>query len=215
MNQEALLSLGVSWLIRALALTLRIECRDHAGYFDPARHRPCLCATWHNRILLLPRLFERLRGKQRLVVLTSGSRDGGLLAAVVRRFHLEAVRGSSSRGGTTALLALQSLLAEGADVFITPDGPRGPRYELSPGLLFLAQKTGLPLLRVGVAYSRFWELKSWDRFRIPKPFSRVTVTLFPFQNLPPIESDADLAEARARFAAELREANDITTTTTL
>ena len=204
MKNSAFAVAAVSWLMRGLGATLRIQFNDLAGYFDPKRQQPCIVAAWHNRILVLPICFGRLKNVQRLIVLTSASRDGALLAGVVRSFGMDAVRGSSSRRGATALRELAGELESGADVIITPDGPRGPRYVLSPGIIFLAQKTGLPLMRVQVDYERYWELKSWDRFRIPKPFSRATVTLHPFEKLEFNEGDEDLEAPRQRFEAMLR-----------
>lgn len=201
--KERFLPTLLSWVIRALGLTLRLECRDLAGYFDPSRRRPIIAAAWHNRILVLPIAFERFRRGQRLAVLTSPSRDGGLLSAVVRRFGVESVRGSSSRRGGVALRELHSKLDEGCDVIITPDGPRGPVYTLGPGIIFLAAQTGLPLLLVQVQYESCWKLKSWDRFRIPKPFSKVTVTLRPAELLGELATDEEFEEARVRFAKEL------------
>ena len=192
--------------MRALGLTLRIEFRDYAGYLDPQRRRPFLFAAWHNRILVLPVAFDQFCSKvgKPLTVLTSSSRDGGLLSAVVGRFGIGAVRGSSSRRGAAAVLRLASMLEEGSDIIITPDGPQGPCYTVGPGLIFLAQKTGAPVSRIDVEYSRFWELKSWDRFRIPKPFSRVTITLSRAEPIEPTDSDAAFEESRARFERLLR-----------
>lgn len=201
--KERILPALLSWVIRLLGLTLRLECRDLAGYFEPSRTRPMIAAAWHNRILALPITFERFRRGQRLAVLTSASRDGGLLSAVVRRFGVESVRGSSSRRGGAALRELHSKLDKGCDVIITPDGPRGPVYSLSPGIIFLAAQTGLPLLLVQVEYANYWELKSWDRFRIPKPFSKVTVTLRPAELLGELATDEEFEQARVRFANEL------------
>src|SRR4051812_25003662 len=175
--KERILQTLAAWMIRAVGLTLRLECRDHAGLFDPTRQRPFIVAAWHNRIFVLPMTWERFQCGRPMAVLTSASRDGGLVAAVVGHFGIESVRGSSSRRGGVALRELHSRLDEGSDVLITPDGPRGPVYNPGPGIIFLAAQTGLPLLLVHVHYERYWKLKSWDRFRIPRPFSRVTVTL--------------------------------------
>lgn len=206
MNKEAVLSFLVAALMRALGVTLRYELRDHAGYLDPQRRHPLLFAAWHNRILALPVAFERFRPKngKPLAVLTSASRDGGLLAAVVGRFGIGAVRGSSSRRGAAAVLQLASMLEDGSDIIITPDGPRGPCYTLGPGLIFLAQKTGVPVVRVHVEHSRFWELKSWDRFRIPKPFSKVLITLSQAEVIEPTDGDAAFEGTRVRFERLLR-----------
>jgi lysophospholipid acyltransferase (LPLAT)-like uncharacterized protein len=205
MNQPRFFSWLASWVVRALAFTVRMQTNDRAGYFDPARRQPCIVAAWHNRILLLPVCFARFRNGQNLVVLTSASRDGEILTAIVRRFGIGAVRGSSSRRGALALRELTEVLAGGSDVIITPDGPRGPCYVLGPGLVYLAQKTGLPLMRVSVDYARYWELKSWDRFRVPKPFSKVEITLHPFEALSFSGPEADIEAERLRFEARLRD----------
>ncbi len=202
-----------SWLIRALGLTLRFVTDDRAGYFDPARRGTCLYAFWHNRIFAVPLYYERVcRREPKMVVLTSASRDGALLAAFVKRFGVEAVRGSSSKRGAAALLQLTAELERGTGVIITPDGPRGPRYTLGPGVIFLSQKTGAPILPVQVEYSRYWELKSWDRFRIPKPFSSVRVILHPFHRVPAQVDDAGFEAERARLETVLRAGEEPGTT---
>jgi lysophospholipid acyltransferase (LPLAT)-like uncharacterized protein len=202
--KERILATLLAWVMRALGFTLRLECRDLAGYFDPARRGPFIAAMWHNRILVLPITFERFRHRgQRLAVLTSASRDGGLLSAVVRQFGFETVRGSSSRRGGVALRELHGKLAEGVDVAITPDGPRGPVYTVSPGIIFLAAKTGRPLMLVHVECERCWQLKSWDRFRIPKPFSKVIVTFRLAGPLGELTTNEEFEQARVRFANEL------------
>src|SRR5881398_1383411 len=85
--------------------------------------------------------------------------------------------GSSSRLGASAILQLTDVLASGRDVVITPDGPRGPAYELGPGIIYLAQKSGAAVLPVNMEYSSYWRLGSWDRFIVPRPFSRVRVLI--------------------------------------
>ena len=87
------------------------------------------------------------------------------------------IRGSSSRLGASAILQLTQELASGRDIVITPDGPRGPAYELGPGIVFLAQKSGASVLPMNLEYSRCWRLGSWDRFIIPQPFSKVRVLI--------------------------------------
>src|SRR6267143_1114133 len=92
-------------------------------------------------------------------------------------FGFDVVRGSSSRIGAAAGLELSNVLSSGHDVLITPDGPRGPAYALGPGIIFLAQKTGAPVVPVNMEYSSCWRVKSWDRFIIPRPFSKVRVII--------------------------------------
>jgi len=129
---------------------------------------PFVFATWHSRVLLLPYLY---RGR-RLRVLTSRSRDGELVARLCARMGLEVVRGSSSRGGAEALRALARSLADGMSVMVVPDGPRGPREIVKPGVVTLAALSGAPIVPVALGASSEWRLRSWDGFRIPRPFAR-------------------------------------------
>jgi lysophospholipid acyltransferase (LPLAT)-like uncharacterized protein len=107
-----------------------------------------------------------------MAALVSASKDGGFLTAILQRFGVQPVRGSSSRRGPQALLELTSWAERGYDLAITPDGPRGPRYKVQDGVMILAQVTGLPI--IPVSYQLGWKIRinSWDRFLIPLPFSR-------------------------------------------
>jgi len=157
--------------IRALAWTLRVK-RDETSVAPLwAARGPVIYAVWHGRILLLPYLYGR-RGCQ---VLASRSRDGELVARWMRRFGLEPVRGSSTRGGGEALRLLTRALRAGREVVVVPDGPVGPREILKPGVIALAKLTGAPIVPLAVGASRQWRLHSWDEFRIPKPFARCVV----------------------------------------
>lgn len=182
-------------LIRALALTLRIRIEDRCGVRDPKNKQPVIWAFWHNRMLLIPAIRNRYLRHRSGSVLTSPSGDGAILAAVMEQFGIGNVRGSSSRRGSAATLELTSIIKRGGDVAITPDGPRGPRYKLGAGIIFLAQKTGAPVMPIHVEYSRCVRLKSWDQFRIPLPFSRVNVTLDALFHAVP-ECDAETERAR-------------------
>ncbi|NBV84817.1 MAG: DUF374 domain-containing protein [Verrucomicrobia bacterium] len=163
-------------VLKLLGATLRWNVTDAAGYLSSDSKNPVLVAIWHNRILILPLCFEWIcRRRRKITVLTSPSRDGVLLANFVRRFGISSVHGSSSRRGSVALRQLFTAMQSGSDVAITPDGPRGPVYQLNPGLFYLAAKTGAPIMAIRVNYEAFWTVRSWDRFRIPKPFSRVEI----------------------------------------
>ncbi len=191
-----------SVLLKLLGGTIRWSFTDEAGYMQRDPDEPLLVGVWHNRIFVLPLCFEWFcRRSRRLNILTSASRDGELLARLVARFGMESVRGSSSRRGVLALRQLQACLARGSDVAITPDGPRGPVYKISPGLLYLAAKTGLPVMTIRVEYERYWELRSWDRFRIPKPFSRVHICFQKPVVIP--EGDEAFMEEQKRRLEEL------------
>lgn len=183
--------------IRLLACTLRCRVEDRAGVLKNAPPS-MIWAFWHNRVIVAPVAYRRFLRQRRGSVLTSPSKDGAIIAATMRCFGVDAVRGSSSRRGALAMRELTAVLAGGQDVAITPDGPRGPRYRAQPGLVKLAQVTGVPILPMRFVFSSCWRLKTWDRFRIPKPFSRVTVILEPLCTIPAELDEAGFAEALAR-----------------
>ena len=105
-------------------------------------------------------------------MLASRSRDGELVTRYIGRFGIEAVRGSSSRGGAAALRHLARWLEEGREVVVVPDGPRGPAEVVKPGIVGLARLSGAAIVPVAVGASSEWRLGSWDGFRIPRPFAR-------------------------------------------
>jgi lysophospholipid acyltransferase (LPLAT)-like uncharacterized protein len=171
-----LIALGFR-LLQIWARTLRYEIDDRLGVVGRPVNENYIGALWHNRLLIFPFVLRRFFSNRRGAALISASRDGDLLADAIKRFDFDIVRGSSSRLGASAILQLTDVLASGRDVVITPDGPRGPAYELGPGIIFLAQKSGAAVLPVNMEYSSCWRLKSWDRFILPRPFSKVRVII--------------------------------------
>ncbi len=163
------------WLLQIWARTLRYEVDDRAGVVGKPVTENYIGALWHNRLLVFPLVLRRFLPNRHGAALISASRDGDLLADAIHRFGYEVVRGSSSRLGARAILQLTEVLASGRDVVITPDGPRGPAYELGPGIIFLAQKSGAAVLPMNLEFSHCWRLGSWDRFIVPRPFSKVRV----------------------------------------
>jgi lysophospholipid acyltransferase (LPLAT)-like uncharacterized protein len=169
----------VAWLLyaveRLLSASLRCHWRDNSGLADTPQSPPVIFCLWHNRLaisMLVHRRFPR-----KLAALVSASKDGALLAAVLAKFGVEQVRGSSSRRGPQSLLELSTRGEMGYDLAVTPDGPRGPRYVVQPGVISLAQITGLPIIAVTCNTQRKLCLKSWDKFQIPLPFSRCEIIL--------------------------------------
>ena len=162
------------WLIYLLGFTFRVEVKGWRDEFaDPDRQ--LIHVFWHNRICgLLPLWTKRFKTRE-TVVLASASKDGAAIEAAVGVYGVGSVRGSSSRRGAAALIALKKVAKSGKDLIITPDGPRGPRYSMQPGVIKLAQTTGLPLLPISLFFENCWRLKTWDRFVIPKPFSKMTL----------------------------------------
>ena len=158
--------------IRALAATWRIRVVNGAGFQAcRARGEPVVFAFWHGE--MLPLMWQH-RGDG-TAVLISSHRDGEIIARVAHAFGLTSVRGSTTRGGGRALLGLVRTLESGRDVGVTPDGPRGPAHVFAPGALVAAQRANAPVVPVAAHAPRAWRLRSWDRFLIPQPFSRITV----------------------------------------
>ncbi len=129
-------------------------------------------AFWHS-LILAPIHVGRNFGTK---VLIRQHSDGEDIARVIQRLGYKVVRGSTTRGGARALLSMIKKIKEEEDsLVITPDGPKGPRFIVQPGVIFLAQKTGYPIVPVSLDLTKYWELPSWDRFRIPKPFSKARI----------------------------------------
>ena len=164
-------------LLQLWARTLRFEIDDGAGIVGKPVKENYIGALWHNRLLIFPFVLRRFFSHRRGAALISASRDGDLLTDAIKRFGFDVVRGSSSRLGASAILQLTNVLASGGDVVITPDGPRGPPYELGQGIIFLAQKSDAAVLPMNMEYSSCWRIKSWDRFIVPRPFAKVRVLI--------------------------------------
>lgn len=195
-------------LIRTVSATLRYQWNDRSGYIDVPTPGPAIYCVWHNRLALSMKAYS-LFGRRHhqaagLAGLVSASRDGAFLAAILERFGIQPVRGSSSRRGPQALLELTTWAERGYDLAITPDGPRGPRYVVQDGAMALAQVTGLPI--VPVSYHLQWkiQLKSWDRFQIPLLFSRCEIIIGQVMRVPREASDAERESLRQQLEAELR-----------
>lgn len=128
-------------------------------------------AFWHNQFFAMPYFYCLKLGEFSISVLTSLSRDGEYISRVIEKFGFNAIRGSSSRKGNTAIRLLIRQLQGGSDVAVTPDGPRGPRHEVQPGIITLAQLSECPVIPVGYQVNRKKALNTWDKFIIPLPFS--------------------------------------------
>ncbi|MCF6313156.1 MAG: lysophospholipid acyltransferase family protein [Verrucomicrobiales bacterium] len=178
-------------VLRLLSFTLRIHVDDRCGILKKQPSQGLIWALWHNQIMVMPWLYRKHFSNRAGAVLSSASKDGAVLSETLRNFGISSVRGSSSRRGAQAMVELMRWVRGGRDVVLTPDGPRGPCYRLQPGVIKLAQKTGADIFPLLMDFQNCWELKSWDSFRIPKPFSKVVITLGPYES---IKSDLDAEE---------------------
>jgi lysophospholipid acyltransferase (LPLAT)-like uncharacterized protein len=181
----------LAWLA---GLYLVFALRTTRWVFDGAEHvaphiagRAALVTFWHERLPMMPMLWlkaRRMNRTQRVHVLVSQHRDGRFIGAVMRRFGMQAVFGSSSRGGAASMRAALPLLARGEYLAITPDGPRGPRRVAAPGVAQLAALSGAPVLPCAAQTSRRRVLRSWDRMVVPLPFGRAVLVCLPTISVP-------------------------------
>jgi len=160
--------------IRLLGMTVRFEVRGYENLeaIESSGRHP-IYACWHDRIFLST-YFWRKRG---LVVMISRSRDGEYIARTVQRFGYGTIRGSSSRGGSKALVGMIKSMRTGLSMVFTVDGPRGPRYEVKAGPILLAKKTGNPIMPFVVEAKSSWTAGSWDKMQIPRPFTKALVVI--------------------------------------
>ena len=190
-------------LLHVVGRTWRFEVTAEPGVtpafhgFTPSGEIYCF---WHQCVLACA-YYYRSTGA---TIVISQSFDGELITRVLALFGYSAVRGSSSRGGAQALRGLQSVLEANRPAIFTADGPRGPIYRAKAGAVRLAQLTGAPIGCFHLQPECFWTLRSWDRFQIPKPFTRIAVSWGPWLRVP-----ADAAakpEATERWRGKLDEA---------
>lgn len=158
--------------IDALFLTTRIEFAGIENVQHVIDGRKAIVAFWHSRILLLSYLYQG----ENAIVLVSRSEDGEIIARIIERQGHEPVRGSTSKGGLRALAKLiRTMKNQIRPAVIIPDGPQGPRFKVQPGIITLAKKTGYPILPVTYSARKMKIFGSWDRFVLPRPFTRCRV----------------------------------------
>jgi lysophospholipid acyltransferase (LPLAT)-like uncharacterized protein len=191
-------------VIRAIAATMRVTTDDRGGILHKPDHAPVIIAFWHNRTFLAAPFYERYCHGRTNYTFISRSRDGQFITDVAKHFGTHAVRGSSSRHGmSAALTALRQSSDPRSDIVITPDGPRGPIYQVQPGVLRLAQASGRPIVAIDIRLGWKIELKSWDKFQIPLPFSRCHLVVSEPISVPPEAGDEELEAIGRRLTEAL------------
>lgn len=188
-------------LLRLWGRSLRFETEPEDRRNYTKNDEPVAIVLWHNRLFLAAEIVRRFRAGRPAYALVSASQDGAWLTAFFALAGLGTVRGSSSRLGREAATALVDTLRAGHDIGVTPDGPRGPCYDMKPGAVIIARRTRAPMLLVGAEFESAWRLRSWDRFYIPKPFSRIRMRC---EIIPPgqlADRDQGIAAVHARLLA--------------
>lgn len=211
-NNYAELRLHEKLLLAVLAGIMRLWSKSLRFHWDEAVQaiidKPpgaALIILWHNRLFAAPEFFRRQFSQRQIGTLISASRDGAWLAAFVIQLGMFPIRGSRYQRGAQSVREMIAAHRAGMDIAITPDGSRGPCYDMKPGAVTVALKTGAPLVLLSLNFSKFWRLKSWDRFYLPFPFSRVEV------QMELIDSPQDLSEDPVAAVGLLKERMDAIT----
>lgn len=198
------LTFSIGLYIRTLWLSSRVEWRiDPQAQPYITGERQTIYCFWHGRLLFMP-YFANIT-KRRVKVLISHHRDGVLIAETVRRFSIDAIYGSSSKGSRDALRALLRAAKAGENLAITPDGPRGPYHIAAPGTVWTAARTGLPILPLTFSSTRRRHLGSWDKFLLPGFFSRVIMVAGAPVHIPRDADDVALESFRQQVEAMMHE----------
>ena len=199
------------WIYWLPARTLQLMC--HTLYRikidDPDNLRfskgGIIGLAWHNRLFFFPAIMPA-SSRKRTAAVVSASRDGQYIADLISMFGIRSLRGSSSRRGVNALLdSVKVMREENLNVVFTPDGPRGPKYKMKPGPVMLASLTGAPVCPLSINASKYWSVKSWDGFQIPKPGAKLTIVMRGPFTIPEKLSGEELERYTRDIEAKLRE----------
>jgi len=177
-----------SLIIRVLYLTNKKEFIGPESLSD----EPFIMACWHGELLMIPYAYNRYKKIPNVKLLISDHFDGSLIALTLEKFGFGTIRGSSTRNAARALLGAIKELKNGSDLGITPDGPKGPRHEVADGIVVMAQKAGVKIVLVEIKPSSYWQLSSWDKFVIPKPFGLIRYYISDMIDV----KDMDLVESK-------------------
>ncbi|PKN14625.1 MAG: hypothetical protein CVU67_04685 [Deltaproteobacteria bacterium HGW-Deltaproteobacteria-24] len=132
-----------------------------------------IVAFWHGELLMQPFNYQKLKPKGKVSAMISEHKDGEAITKTVEYLGIHSIRGSSTRGGTKALIGAIKELKAGDDIAITPDGPRGPRHSVASGIVAISQKTNAKILAFNCKPTKYWQFNSWDKFIVPKPFGTI------------------------------------------
>ena len=189
------------WSLRKRILSKDVEEKD--GWVRPPG---LIVLVWHQRLFTLATSFPDTGFK----TLVSPHADGEMLAKIVEGIGHDAIRGSTTRRSVAAIRELIRTNKEYVRIGITPDGPRGPPRRIQQGAIYLASKTGLPILITGIGLAKSWTFNSWDRYKLPKPFSRILLHMGALVEIPPDLNRKEIEEWRQKIERAMRELSDDT-----
>jgi len=142
-------------------------------FITPIDDNQHVCVCWHGELFMSPQAYRKIHTKQSASAIVSSHFDGSLIAGTLEFLNIRPLRGSSRKGAKQVLLQAFKSIRQKEEVLITPDGPKGPRHSMSDGAIGIALKSKLPIFVMNYKASKYWQLKSWDQFVIPMPFSKV------------------------------------------
>lgn len=199
----------VKWILYFAIWFIYLTCKK---IYTPTNlpKNPCVVVFWHGRLAMMSFAYRHwwtkaYKGQKYGKVIISDHKDGEIITSVISNFGIGAVRGSSRKGAARALINAFRQIKEGADIIITPDGPKGPLYSVADGAVVIAQKMNLDIYALNYEASRYWKFKSWDEMILPKPFSRINYSL----SKPFSVKDLELNEAKAKIQSELFKSRDL------
>ncbi len=182
-------------LIRLIYLT----CKKNFHINQDISKEPVIFAFWHGNLLFQPYLYYQFRKIPHANVLISDHFDGQIIAKIIVNFKLNVIHGSTNRSAIRVLMQGIKSLKDGYDIGITPDGPKGPRYEVSDGVVAMAHKSNAKVVAFSCVPSAYWQLGSWDKFVIPKPFSKLDF----YASAPMDLSQLDMQSSKNKIKEEL------------
>lgn len=195
-----LIGRGGKLLIDGLFAASRIEVRRCPAVTELLASRRFILAFWHDRILLVSYALKNWQG----AIMVSDSADGEIIAQILQRQGHLTVRGSTGKGGMRALgHMIRAMRTENRPGGVVPDGPQGPRHKVQPGVIYLARKTGYPIVPVTYSAKQRWVFNSWDRFIVPRPATRCLLLFGRPVHVPPDEGEAQIARSSHELEKEL------------
>lgn len=179
---QVLLLKIVSFLIRLWSRTLRYEFGSDVKNIIEESYPPVVAILWHNRLFAVPEFYGRYVRNRKLAAIVSANKAGAWLSELFKQLDIHPIRGSRNRRGAQAFREMLQASKNGYDVGVTPDGSRGPMYDMKPGAAALALRTKAPIVLLSFNFQQAFRLKSWDRLYIPWPYSAVTVKIELIEN---------------------------------
>lgn len=167
--------IGLSIVAFVIYMVMRFiwySAKREYHYLTPIGDEQHIIACWHSDLLMIP-IYRVIRPHRSASAIISQHKDGEIVAKVLSYLSIKAMRGSTRKGAKRVLLESMRAIDRGEELQVSPDGPKGPRHHIHDGVVALSMRGELPIMTIGYIADRYWQLKSWDRFVIPKPFAKI------------------------------------------